>query len=63
MFALDDLVETLAEIIYDNMSAEKVSDNGWKAWDDLDDEEQEVYLRTAEEIIDVIQDQAELFEE
>ena len=62
MYALDNLVEAIAEIVYDNISAEQEADNDWKSWEELIPDEQEVYTRTAEEIIEIIQDQLEILE-
>ena len=63
MYALDDLVEAIAEIIYDNISAEQENGEEWVSWEELIPSAQEVFSRTAEEIIEVIQDQLEILEE
>ncbi len=51
---LADLTETIAEIIYlSEMERQKMDDY---SWDTLAENVQEVYLRIAEEIVDVVDD-------
>ena len=54
------LSEAIAEIIYDN-DMERLGHMGWTIWDDLNTQLQEYYLKVADEILNVF-DEENLYE-
>lgn len=59
---LDDLVETIAEIVYDS-EMEREGYTAWVAWEVLEGEVQEDFLKVAEDIIGIIRENTHLFED
>lgn len=53
---LEELVETIAEMIYD-AEMERTTTDDWKMWDELSGDIRDTYLQTAEEIITVISEE------
>jgi hypothetical protein len=53
---LEELVETIAEMIYD-AEMERTTTDDWVMWDDLSGDIRDTYLQTAEEIITIINEE------
>lgn len=72
---LDALIETIAEIIYENeliylvqlcneLGISKfIEEREYKAWGELDTDNQDHYTGVAEEVIELIQENTHLFED